>query len=121
MSATTIVNVKKQHLNPEYRDLMHWLQDPNHVYIGRNMSFYVDGAFQSKWANPFKVKKPNKVYKKGKYYSLEESIVKYEAHIRNSPHLMDALPELKGKTLGCWCKPNQCHGDILIKLVNELD
>jgi Domain of unknown function (DUF4326) len=117
---TTVVNVKKANLNPQYRDLVHWRQDSNHVYIGRNMSFYVDGAFGSKWANPFKVKKPGKTYKKGNYYSLEDSLRLYEDHIRDSPDLMEALPELRGKTLGCWCKPNNCHGDILIKLVNEL-
>ncbi|MDQ3848309.1 MAG: DUF4326 domain-containing protein [Thermoproteota archaeon] len=21
--------------------------------------------------------------------------------------------ELKRKTLGCWCKPNACHGDVM--------
>ena len=26
---------------------------------------------------------------------------------------MDRLPELKDKTLGCWCKPEKCHGDVL--------
>ena len=32
---------------------------------------------------------------------------------------MDAIPELNGKVLGCWCKPSACHGDILIKLFKE--
>jgi len=27
-----------------------------------------------------------------------------------------ALPELKGKRLGCWCAPLPCHGDILREL-----
>jgi hypothetical protein len=122
MSAqTTVVNVKKASLQPEYDSLLEWLQYDSHVYIGRNMSFYVDGAFQSKWHNPFKVKKPGKTYKNGKYYSLAESIRLYEEHIRNTQELWNALPELRGKTLGCWCKPNDCHGDILVKLLNEID
>jgi uncharacterized protein DUF4326 len=118
-SETTIVNVKVDHLRPEYSNLIEWLQDDSHVYIGRDMSFYVDGAFKSKWHNPFKTKKPGKVYKKGNYYSLDESVKLYEEHIRNSPELMNSLEELRGKTLGCWCKPRKCHGDILVKLVNE--
>jgi len=117
---TEVVNIKKTHLQPEYKNLLEWLQDESHVYIGRNMSFYVDGAFGSKWANPFKVAKPGKKYKKGTYYSLDESVKLYEEHVRNSPELMAALPELRGKTLGCWCKPAKCHGDVLVKLVNEL-
>ena len=31
---------------------------------------------------------------------------------------MDSLLELKGKTLGCWCKPEDCHGDILVYELN---
>ena len=45
----------------------------------------------------------------------------YENWIRTErPDLMKRLTELKGKTLGCWCKPNPCHGDVLVRLVNEL-
>jgi hypothetical protein len=33
---------------------------------------------------------------------------------------MAQLPlELKGKTLGCRCKPNTCHGDVLAELADE--
>lgn len=31
------------------------------------------------------------------------------------------LHELRGKTLGCWCHPEPCHGDVLCRLVRELD
>jgi hypothetical protein len=34
---------------------------------------------------------------------------------------MAALPELRGKKLGCWCKPGPCHGDVLAELANALD
>ena len=27
---------------------------------------------------------------------------------------------LKGKTLGCFCKPAKCHGDIIIEYLNKL-
>ena len=34
--------------------------------------------------------------------------------------LRDGLPELKGKTLCCWCKPDShpCHADVLLELAN---
>lgn len=38
----------------------------------------------------------------------------------SSPTLLAALPELKGKVLGCFCKPKACHGDVLADLVNKL-
>jgi Domain of unknown function (DUF4326) len=31
---------------------------------------------------------------------------------------MTALPELRGKTLVCWCAPLPCHGDVLVELAN---
>lgn len=33
--------------------------------------------------------------------------------------ILKNLFTLKNKILGCWCKPNACHGDILIKLLNK--
>jgi hypothetical protein len=32
---------------------------------------------------------------------------------------MAAIPELVDKVLGCWCYPEPCHGDVLLKLVKE--
>ena len=32
--------------------------------------------------------------------------------------LMNSLSELRGKRLGCWCKPERCHGNVLIELLN---
>lgn len=37
-----------------YKSLLDWLEDPNHVYIGRQNP-YVPGATKSVWGNPFKV------------------------------------------------------------------
>ena len=120
INKTKIVNVKVAELRPEYQNLTEWLEDDSHIYIGRDMSFYVDGAYKSKWHNPYKVAKPKKIYKKGDYHTLDESLELYENYIRSSK-LINDIEELRGKTLGCWCKPNKCHGDILIKILDELD
>ena len=34
--------------------------------------------------------------------------------------LPSQLYELKGKVLGCYCKPQRCHGDFLAREVNKL-
>jgi len=53
-----VINICKKELQKHgYRDLEHWLENPNHIYIGRNLTFYVKGAIHSKWANPFSAKK----------------------------------------------------------------
>ena len=104
-----VVNVKKDSLKGlGYSSLEEWKRNETHLYIGRNMSFYVKGAEGSKWKNPFQVKK----------YGLEKCLELYEEHVRKS-ELYNQLEELDGKVLGCWCKPEKCHGDVLCKLLKE--
>lgn len=106
----TIVNIKKKELNKrKIKDFEEWNSKSNTLYIGRNMNFYVKGAFESKWKNPFSVKK----------YGRDECLKMYEEYITGTPNLYNKLSELKNMELGCWCKPDECHGDILIKLLNK--
>ena len=70
------------------------------VYIGRG----------SKWGNPFII---------GRDGTREEVIAKYKDYILNSKELLKAIPELKGKVLGCYCKPLACHGDVLMELLER--
>eukprot|EP00286_Rhodomonas_abbreviata_P018800 CAMPEP_0181304586 /NCGR_PEP_ID=MMETSP1101-20121128/9236_1 /TAXON_ID=46948 /ORGANISM="Rhodomonas abbreviata, Strain Caron Lab Isolate" /LENGTH=496 /DNA_ID=CAMNT_0023410367 /DNA_START=43 /DNA_END=1533 /DNA_ORIENTATION=+ len=105
-------NIRKAELVKRgYRDLVHWLENPNHVYIGRNMLFYVPGAEHSKWANPFSVKK----------YGRDGCLEMYKEHILKNEELRAALPELKGMEMGCWCHPERCHGDVLLELLTNVN
>jgi hypothetical protein len=52
--------------------------------------------------------------------SREEAIEAYRAWFVRQPELMAAVGELKGKTLGCWCHPQACHGEFLVELANRL-
>ena len=70
------------------------------VYIGR----------PSKWGNPFVI---------GRDGSRADVIAKYRAWIVAQPALMNALDELGGRDLICWCAPLACHGDVLIELANR--
>ena len=62
---------------------------------------------QASGENPFVI---------GKDGTRDEVIKKYEAWLLAQPALLAALPELRGKTLGCWCAPQACHGDVLARL-----
>ena len=90
---TTVVNLYKQ---------------PYDVYIGRANKKL--GLPESKWHNPFHI---------GKDGTREEVIWKYIEYLESSGLLND-IHELKDKVLGCYCKPNACHGDILAYYANEL-
>ena len=81
-----------------------------HVYIGNLIRFHPHTYPQSKWGNPFKVKK----------YGREKAIEMYREYIMNKPELLELIPtELKDKRLGCWCKPEKCHGDILAEIADN--
>lgn len=73
------------------------------VYIGRG----------SKWGNPFPIneaigdtrEKVIEAYREYLYMCMDEGFLK-----------IDDFLELSGKTLGCYCKPKACHGDIIIEV-----
>lgn len=78
---------------------VHCKRERHHVYIGR----------PSKWGNPFVV---------GKHDRRGECIERYEQWLREQDEMIDALDELRGLVLGCWCAPRACHGDVLVRLAN---
>ena len=80
------------------------------IYIGRG----------SKWGNPFTHISDNKTKADFVVVSRDEAIESYRNWILNQPQLLKDLHELKGKTLGCFCKPKECHGDVLVELVNKV-
>lgn len=87
--------------------VVHCKREPYDVYIGR----------PSKWGNRWS--HLERSLAKYTCDSREEAIAAYEEWIRTQTELLDALPELAGKVLGCWCKPQACHGDALVRLCKE--
>jgi hypothetical protein len=51
--------------------------------------------------------------------SRADVIAKYRAWIVTQSELMNALDELRGRDLVCWCAPLACHGNVLIELANR--
>lgn len=73
------------------------------VYIGR----------PSKWGNPYPLKPGAADWER------KECIELYVRFLDRWPRLKDDIrAELKGKDLVCFCAPNACHGDILLKIAN---
>ena len=86
--------------------VVHCKKEEFDVYVGRG----------SKWGNPYSHKEGTLAeYVVG---SRSEAIQKFEEYLLSNEELMESLSELKGKTLGCWCKPKSCHGDILLRYAN---
>ena len=86
--------------------VVHCKKEPYDVYIGR----------PSKWGNPYSHKEGTKA--EFVVETRKEAVEKYEDYLRKSG-LIDDIAQLEGKVLGCWCKPKACHGDVLVRLLDE--
>ena len=83
------------------------------VFIGR----------PSRWGNPFSI---------GIDGNRKEVIEKYERWLNGEieapkhhhwyiPPTKEEILTLRGKTLGCFCKPKDCHGDIFLKIIEKYE
>jgi hypothetical protein len=84
-------------------------KEPYDIYIGRG----------SKWGCPFTIIKDRPTLAKEIVSTKEEALAKYKEYILESSELMGCLDELDGKILGCFCKPDKCHGDVLLELLTR--
>ena len=90
MSETRVVNLRHESFD---------------VYIGREERSY--RLPRSLWHNPFMI---------GRDGTRNEVIAKYRDYLTSS-YLRARVEELRGKRLGCWCKPSACHGDVLVEML----
>lgn len=103
--------------------VVHVKQHPFTHYIGRGWMPKVPTGKQqplhTNLGNPFVITAA------GPYVpaqTREDVIRLYEGWARSEPKVLErirALPE--DAVLGCWCKPHDCHGDVIAKLWKELN
>ena len=119
---TTVSNVKVAFIRPKFNNLLEWCMDCNNIYIGRKGIVFIEknGSKErfpkqdSIWANPFKLKGDSEE-------ELTSILNQYYFYIIDKiekENLYDELEKLRGKNLGCWCKPKRCHGDVLLYLLS---
>ncbi len=91
---TTVVNIRTHEFD---------------VYIGREGHGH-DGYF----GNPFSVVQDG---------GRERAIALYREYfyrrLRVNPEFAARVKELKGKRLGCFCKPKTCHGDVIVEYLEN--
>ena len=95
-----------------------WRMPPNTVKVCR----------PGKWGNPFVVGKrygwgePGSSEIEGPFTPIKdrkEAVAVYRSWLDDQHDLMDAVGELRGKNLACWCPAHEpCHADVLLKLAN---
>merc|ERR1719461_1286257 len=80
------------------------------VYVGRKNRRF-KSEFDYKFGNPFPITK--KMDRKAVCKAHKDWLLKNDALLR------EVRQNLKGKTLGCFCAPKQCHGDFLAEVANS--
>ena len=104
-SAITATNTSgtssvSQTTNQSRTQVVHCKKSNYDVYIGR----------PSDWGNPFVI---------GKDGDRADVIRKYRNWIMRQPELISrAKKELRGQRIACWCKPEDCHGDVLAEIAD---
>lgn len=86
---------------------------PKIYKIGDPEIFGKDAVFvgrPSKWGNRFRI---------GRDGTRDEVIAKYEEWFRSQTVLIESLKELRGKDLVCFCAPQRCHAEVLLKFANS--
>lgn len=116
---TCVVNVSVANIRPQYKNLFEWIRNKEeNVYIGRGRVVFIDGIryplYDSIWANPYKItpEQPREIV-------LDKYREYVEKKINQDKSLISELLKLKGKKIGCWCKPECCHGDVLVELIDK--
>ena len=93
---TVVVNIKKEHFD---------------VYIGR-AGRGEDGYL----SNPFRI---------GQGTSREDAVKRFHGYfadrIERDSEFKRRVLALKGKKLGCFCKPKACHGDVIADWLNKME
>ena len=81
------------------------------VYIGR-AGRGQDGYF----GNPFRI---------GCGMSLEDAVQRFQRYfidrIEKDSEFKRRVLAVKGKRLGCFCKPKACHGDVIADWLNKME
>lgn len=75
----------------------------------------------SKWGNEFThlpVETTSATYQ---VETIEQALKEHAYSLLTNPELLDQIPELIGKVLGCTCDPNPCHGEVLVNLANAFE
>lgn len=95
--------------------VVHCKKEPYDIYIGRK------NYTHEHYGNPFPI---------NKHCDREMSINNFRMWIKGQDFqdiepkrrkwILENLEKLRSQTLGCWCDPQPCHGDVYIELLEEI-
>lgn len=97
---TSVINIKDAPSD--------WQTDPQYVYIGRKGK-----GLSGRFGNPFKLDN-----EKDRLLVLSRYKNMFYRLLNMNEQFFEEVMDLNGKTLVCFCKPRDCHGDVIAEFVN---
>lgn len=95
--------------------------EPYDMYVGRelNKKFHYGNPFThlTYVSTPTIVKVADRNMAIHYYQRWLEGLSFTEHEPERRQWILDNLEQLRGKRLGCFCKPAPCHGDVLIRML----
>jgi hypothetical protein len=109
--ATTVINLKGRirEFGPRLENAPDDL-----VHVGRRWAMGHWDLAQHPLYNPFQYH----TARKKRDQTRAEIMVTYREYLMARPDLLALVPELRGRTLACWCAPELCHADILAEIAD---
>jgi len=83
-------------------------KDDYDVYIGR-----AGRGESGSFGNPFSIKQF------GRDGSIEKFKEYFLRRVEDDLTFRDKVLDLRGKTLGCFCAPKRCHGEVIVEWLEE--
>ena len=90
------------------------VDQPHDIYIGRAVPRR--GFKKSRWANLDAI---SETLTRENVINLYENWLRLQLRIGRVTR--EDLESLQGKVLGCWCKPEACHGDVIAWYADNID
>lgn len=115
----------------EHTPVGHWAVDDCDVYVGRGSGGVAMGDVRIDtrgWlGNPYKVRAYGGSYSRGE--SIERFRADFQERLHTDEEFKEAVYDLHGKTLGCWCQRLEedtpaCHAEVIAEfadLLNDFD
>ena len=83
------------------------ISQPHDVYCGR----------PSIYGNPWSYK--DGTLAKFKVDTKKEAIENFKKYLETDKEFQKEVEKLRGKTLACWCKDNNCHVQVMVDWLNR--
>lgn len=89
-------------------------KSPYDVYIGRGVGGIIPEPPEYGFlGNPFSVKKY------GRQGSIERFVIYFYDRMETDRKFRAEVLKIEGLILGCYCKPKECHGDVIKQWFEE--